>query len=327
MAETDHSFSMRTGFVLLLTGLLTSPAFADLIVTQGTLGVAHYTNDGVSLGMLIAPGTGGLSDARGVAVSPAGDLYVSDFANNDILKFSAAGVFHGILASGANVDAPLGLALGTGGDLFVASAGAVSNIARVDPNTGTVTNPSFTFGNALVLGGPQYLIFGPNLAVTDIAGHLFRFDAVTGASISSGTFDNPVGVAFDSAGDLFMAQRISNNVLKFPAGGGAPSIVIPMGAFSGQPADLAIGPDGLLYLAATNAIYRFDINGVPVDSFGTGGRYLAFTPSVPEPSTGLLLLAALVCFASLRGCYRSLNRSALREPRRYGISAAHCRWS
>ena len=330
MAETDHSFSMRTGFVLLLTGLLTSPAFADLIVTQGTLGVAHYTNDGVSLGMLIAPGTGGLSDARGVAVSPAGDLYVSDFANNDILKFSAAGVFQGILASGANVDVPLGLALGTGGDLFVASAGAVSNIARVDPNTGTVTNPSFTFGNALVLGGPQYLTFGPNLAVTDIAGHLFRFDAATGASISSGAFDNPVGVAFDSAGDLFMAQRISNNVLKFPAGGGAPSIVIPMGAFSRQPADLAIGPDGLLYLAATNAIYRFDVSGadgVLVDSFGTGGRYLTFTPSVPEPSTGLLLLAALVCFASLRGCYRSFNRSVLREPRRCGIAAAHCRWS
>ncbi|HEY3458647.1 MAG TPA: NHL repeat-containing protein [Bryobacteraceae bacterium] len=307
--------------------LLVSPAFADLIVTQGTLGVAHYTNDGVSLGTLIAPGTGGLSDARGVAVSPVGDLYISDFANDNILKFSPAGVFQGILASGANVDVPLGLALGTGGDLFVASAGAVSNIARVDPNTGTVTNPSFTFGNALVLGGPQYLTFGPNLTVTDIAGHLFRFDAVTGASISSGAFDNPVGVAFDSAGDLFMAQRISNNVLKFPAGGGAPSIVIPMGAFSGQPADLAIGPDGLLYLAATNAIYRFDLNGVPVDSFGTGGRYLAFTPSVPEPGTGLLLLAAFGSFAFLRSCYRFLNQGALREPRQCATSAARCRQS
>ena len=302
---------MRTDFVLLLTGLLTSSAFADVIVTQGTLGVAHYTNDGVPLGTLIAPGTGGLSDARGVAVSPAGDLYISDFANSDILKFSAAGVFQGILASGPNVDVPLGLALGTGGDLFVASAGAVSNIARVDPNSGLVTNPSFTFGNALVLGGPQYLTFGPTLAVTDIAGHLFRFDAVTGASVSSGAFDNPVGVAFDSAGDLFVAQRISNNVLKFPAGGGAPSIVIPMGAFSGQPADIAFGPDGLLYLAATNAIYRFDINGVPVDSFGSGGRYLAFVPSVPEPRTGLLALAAFICIAAFR--YRATLTASCRR--------------
>jgi trimeric autotransporter adhesin len=294
---------MKILTVLLFAGLLVSPALADLIVTQGTLGVAHYTNDGVSLGTLIAPGTGGLSDARGVAVSPAGDLYISDFANSDILKFSAGGAFLGAFASGANVDVPLGLAFGTGGDLFAASAGAVSNIARVDKTTGLVTNASFTSGNVLVLGGPQYLTFGPSLAVTDIAGHLFRFDPVTGAAISGGAFDNPVGVAFDAAGDLFVAQRISNNVLKFPSGGGAPSIVVAMGAFAGAPADIAFGPDGLLYIAATNAIYRFDVsgaNGVLVDSFGTGGRFLAFTPSVPEPGTWALMAIVL----ALMACYR-----------------------
>jgi hypothetical protein len=294
---------MKILTVLLFAGLLVSPALADLIVTQGTLGVAHYTNDGVSLGTLIAPGTGGLSDARGVAVSPAGDLYISDFANSDILKFSAGGAFLGAFASGANVDVPLGLAFGTGGDLFVASAGAVSNIARVDKSTGLVTNASFTSGNVLVLGGPQYLTFGPSLAVTDIAGHLFRFDPVTGIATSGGGFDNPVGVAFDAAGDLFMAQRISNNVLKFPSGGGAPSIVVAMGAFAGAPADIAFGPDGLLYIAATDAIYRFDVsgaNGVLVDSFGTGGRFLAFTPSVPEPGTWALMAIVL----ALMACYR-----------------------
>jgi DNA-binding beta-propeller fold protein YncE len=139
--------------------------------------------------------------------------------------------------------------------------------------------------------------------VTDIAGHLFRFDNATGVSISGGAFDNPIGVAFDAAGDLFVAQRISNNVLKFPAGGGAPSIVIPMGAFSGQPADIAFGPDGLLYLAATNAIYRFDVSGISgvlVDSFGTGGRYLAFAPAVPEPQTWLLLATGLAFIVFLR---------------------------
>jgi hypothetical protein len=294
---------MKTLAVLLFAGLLAGPAFADLIVTQGALGVAHYTNDGVSLGTLIAPGTGGLSDALGVAVSPTGDLYVSDFANNDILKFSAGGLFQGIFASGLNVDVPLGLAFGTGGDLFVASAGAVSNIARVNGITGLVTTSSFTSGNALVLGGPQYLTFGPTLVVTDIAGHLFRFDPATGISISSGAFDNPVGVAFDTAGDLFVAQRISNNVLKFPSGGGAPSIIIPNGAFSGQPAGIAFGPNGLLYLAATSSVYRFDVsgaNGVLVDSFGTGGRSLAFTPSVPEPETWVLMATALALIASVR---------------------------
>ena len=161
MAENESHFFTRGGHEnphrLAVCRSPGGPAFADLIVTQGTLGVAHYTDDGVSLGTLIAPGTGGLSDARGVAVSPAGDPYISDFANNDILKFNAAGVFQSIFASGPNVDVPLGLTFGTGGDLFVTSAGAVSNIARIDQNTGLVTNPSFTSGNVLVLGGPQYL--------------------------------------------------------------------------------------------------------------------------------------------------------------------------
>jgi hypothetical protein len=294
---------MKTITVLLFAGILSSPVFADLIVTQGTLGVAHYTDSGVSLGTLIAPGTGGLTDARGVAVSPAGETYISDFANSDVLKFSASGIFQSVFASGPNVDVPLGLAFGTGGDLFVASAGAASNVARVDRNTGLVTNASFTFGNVLVLGGPQYLTFGPSLAVTDMAGHLFRFDPVTGMAISGGALDNPVGVAFDAAGDLFVAQRISNNVLKFPSGGGAPSTVIPNGAFAGAPADIAFGPNGLLYIAATDAIYRFDVSGasgVLVDSFGTGGRFLAFTPTVPEPGTWLLMATALALIA----CYR-----------------------
>jgi hypothetical protein len=294
---------MKTLAVLLLTGVLAGPAFADLIVTRGTLGVAHYTDEGVSLGTLIAPGTGGLSDARGVAASSGGDLYVSDFANSDILKFSAGGSFLGTFASGSNVDVPLGLAFGSGGDLFAASAGAVSNIARVDKNTGLVSNASFTFGNVLVLGGPQYLTFGPTLAVTDMAGHLFRFDAVTGMATSGSTLDNPAGVAFDAAGDLFVAQRVSNNVLKFPSGGGAPSIVIPNGAFAGAPADVAFGPNGLLYIAATDAIYRFDVSGasgVLVDSFGAGGRFLAFTPSVPEPGTWALMAVALIAIAYYR---------------------------
>ena len=124
------------------------------------MGVQRYTNDGVSLGTLIAPGTGGLTDARGVAVGAGGDLFVADFSNDNILRFTPGGAFVGVFASGPNVDTPFGIAFGTGGDLFVASAGNTSNIARVDGTTGAVINPSFTSGNVLVLGGPHFLAFG-----------------------------------------------------------------------------------------------------------------------------------------------------------------------
>ena len=283
---------MRLLPTLLMTGILCGPAFADLIVTQGTMGVQRYTNDGVSLGTLIAPGTGGLSDARGVAVGSSGDIFVADFSNDDILRFNSGGGFLGVFASGVNVDTPLGIAFGTGGDLFVASAGPTSNIARVNGTTGAVITPSFTSGNVLVLGGPQYLTFGTDLAVTDIAGHLFRFDPVTGVATFGSTLDNPVGVAFDAGGNLYVGQRISDNVLKFPSGGGGSSILIPNGVLASSPADLKVGPDGLLYVATASGIYRFNTNGTLVDSFGTGGRYMAFTAEstvIPEPGTWLLV--------------------------------------
>jgi sugar lactone lactonase YvrE len=300
-----------------MTGILCGPAFADLIVTQGTSGVQRYTNDGMSLGTLIAPGTGGLTDARGVAVAPGGDIFVADFSNSDILRFSPGGTFLGTFASGVSVDTPLGIAFGTGGDLFVASAGSISNIARVDGTTGAVTNASFTSGNALVLGGPQYLTFGLDLAVTDIAGHLFRFDATTGVAISGAGLDNPVGVTFDAAGNLYVGQRISDNVLLYPAGGGSSSILIPNGTFANSPADLKVGPDGLLYVSTSGSIYRFNTNGTPVDSFGTGGRYMAFTadtPAVPEPGTWVLVgsgMGLILAQAKRHGSRRAPKRIAI----------------
>ena len=288
---------------LLMSGILCGPVYADLIVTQGTFGVQRYTNNGVSLGTLIAPGTGGLTDARGVAVGSNGDIFVADFSNSDILRFSSGGAYLGVFASGVNVDVPLGIAFGTGGDLFVASAGATSNIARVNGATGAVTNADFTTESGLVLGGPQFLTFGPDLAVTDIAGHLFRYDPVTGVSTSERALDNPVGVAFDASGNLYVGQRISDNVLMYPAGGGAGSILIPNGVFSGSPSDLKIGPDGLLYVATGGSIYRFDVSGNLVDNFGTGGRYMAFTadtPDVPELETMGLVGSGLMFLGMVR---------------------------
>jgi hypothetical protein len=279
---------------------------ADLIVSRGNLGVTHYSNSGVFLGTLIAPGTGGLTDAQGVAVAPNGDLFVGDFANSNILRFTSAGAFIGIFSSDSAVDTPFDLVFGPSGNLFVASAGPSSNIAQLNQATGAVINPSFTSGNVTPIGGPQYLEFGPALALTDIAGHVFRFDPNSGMHISTGIFDNPEGVAYAPNGDLYVAQRISGNVIRLPFGGGPVQIVIPNGSFDGPPEDIEFGPDGLLWISAAS-IYRYDVsglNGALVNNFGTGGEFITFTNDVPEPSTIALAGIGLV----IVGLYRRRAR-------------------
>jgi DNA-binding beta-propeller fold protein YncE len=259
----------------------------------------------VFVGNFIAPGTGDLDDARGLAIAPNGDVYVADFFDSEILHFNSAGAFVGVFASGAAIQTPFDLSFGPNGNLYVGSSGNDA-VIELDAATGTSLG-AFTSGNPTPIGGPHYMVFGPELIVTDIAGHVFRFDAATGAWIATGIFDNPEGVAFDASNNLYIAQRISDNVLRRVGGpAGAIEEVIAMGAFAGSPADLVIGPDGLLYLASSSAIYRFDVSGaagVLVDSFGSGGEYLAFTP-IPEPGTFVLVGAALVAAACRRRAFR-----------------------
>jgi DNA-binding beta-propeller fold protein YncE len=267
------------------------PATAGLLVSRGVTGVDLYTNSGVFVSNLIAPGTGGLSDAQGVAVLPNGDILVGDFNNENILRFDRLGAYLGVFANVPDVDNPFDVVLGPDGKVYVANAGGTNTIAQFDAISGALLSASFTSGNPQPIGAPQYIEFGPTLAVTDIAGRLFRFNPGTGVWISTFFFDNPEGVAYDKAGNLYVAQRISDNVLRLPAGGGPAEVVIDTGAFDGAPADLEFGPDGLLYLSA-NKIYRFDVSGAKgtlIDSFGTGGEFMVFFTEVPEPSSAGLI--------------------------------------
>ena len=292
----------RSAIVFLFLAALggASTLFADLVVSRGAAGVDRYTDSGVFLGTVITAGSGGLSDAQGVAITPSGGYIVGDFASDSLLRFAPDGSFINVFASGPAIATPFDVVTGPNGDIFVANAGGLDTVARLNPSTGAVMSANFVTDDPMhPIGGPQYLEFGPQLAMTDIAGRLFRFDATTGAHISTVLLDNPEGVAYAPNGDLYVAQRISNNVLRFH--GNTVTEVIAMGAFDGAPADLEFGPNGLLYLSA-DKIYRFDVsgtNGVLVDSFGTGGEFLVFTP-VPEPGTATLGLIAALGLGVLR---------------------------
>jgi secreted PhoX family phosphatase len=160
-----------------------------------------------------ADGTGNaarFNNPQGVAVDSAGNVYVADSGNNTIRKVTPSGVVT-TLAGLAQVD--------TWGNPVSGSTDGTGSAARFN----------FPYSVALDTSGSVYVADQGNNTirkvtsggvVTTLAG-LAQLDAngspVFGSADGTGSaarFYNPVGVAVDSAGDLYIADNDNNTIRK-----------------------------------------------------------------------------------------------------------------
>ena len=202
---------------------------------------------------------GTLNQARlfgpsGVAVSSSGNLYVADTYNNTIRKITTNGMvttLAGLAASSGDVDgpghvaefnAPSGVATDSAGNIYVADAGN-NSIRKVTP-AGVVTtilvgtgdtNAPFSAPSCVAMDAAGNLYFAesgntirkatPNGVVTTLAG-LRQLDAlgnpIGGNSDGLGSaarFNRTSGLALDSAGNVYVADKGNNSIRKLtPAG-------------------------------------------------------------------------------------------------------------
>jgi hypothetical protein len=142
-----------------------------------------------------------LASPLGIAVDSAGDLFIADNGNGRIREVDlstgeittiAGGGSEGLgddgPATAVQLNSPFGVALDAAGDLFVASSGG---IREVNLSTGVITTVA---GNGTAgYGGDN----GPATAAE------FRF---------------PIGVAVDSAGDLFIADTFNGRIREVASG-------------------------------------------------------------------------------------------------------------
>ena len=153
------------------------------ISTVAGSGTAGFAGDGA------AAASAQLNLPFGVAVDTAGNLYIAEFGNNRVRKVTAGGTIStlagngvsgysgdGGQATGAMLNGPQGVAVDTAGNVYIADTGN-NRVRKVAPN-GTITT----------------------VAGNGIAGFS------DGGSAVNAQVGNPVAVAVDSAGNLYIAD-------------------------------------------------------------------------------------------------------------------------
>jgi secreted PhoX family phosphatase len=230
----------------------------------------------------------GLSVPLGLAFDVSGDLWVTNEEGDDLVEYTPDQLVSGspdprVAASAANsgFDWPFGVAFDSSGDLWVANYSA-NSLVEFAPNQLTNGSPTPT---ATISSGSSGSLEGPDGLAFDRSGDLWvaNYDEVTGAdslvefapnqlttgsptptatisSSSSESLDEPQGLAFDSSGDLWVANDNANTVVELKprqlvTGAPTPAVTVSS-ALSGSldgPADLAFDASGDLWVANYNS--------------------------------------------------------------------------
>ncbi|HYU82407.1 MAG TPA: hypothetical protein VFA31_06690, partial [Candidatus Polarisedimenticolia bacterium] len=194
-------------------------------------GAAGYAGDG-------GPATGAkLNQPRGVAVDSTGNLYIADSRNNVVREVRRNLTIDTVVGDGkpgnsgdggeakaAELFAPVGVAISPDGSLFIADTNN-HRVRRIDHG-----------GNIVLFAGSGRAAYGGD-----------------GGPATQADLNLPTGLAFDSAGNVYIADSGNNRVRRVApdgtittiAGDGTPAVL-------GGPSAVAVGPNGVLYIADTD---------------------------------------------------------------------------
>jgi len=240
----------------------------------------------------------------GLAFDTSGNLYVANNGNSTIVEYANAVSTEAsvIIPSTAGLDGPEGIAFDSAGNLYVANDGGA--ILMFTPKSGGGWNTPGTSVASVGTDSPQGLAFdaGGNLYVANWAGgsggygwiEYFKFVSV-GVFQSGVDFENsgqvlqgPIGLAFDGAGNLYVADPGYPTIVKYAAGVWNVDWTTCSGL--SEPWGLAFDNSGILYDADAGNnpadIGTFNSSGVCGTFTSTGLSSPAFLAIWPIPSLG-----------------------------------------
>lgn len=289
-----------------------------------------------------------LNNPQGVAMDPAGDVYILDVFNSRIRKVSTNGVIttvagngiqgfsgDGGLATSASINIDFGgLAVDAAGNIYIAddlsqrvrkvSNGIITTVAGNGlqgfsgdggPATGAALNgPSHVAldaaGNLYIAdSGNNVIRKVSNGVITTIAGNGIAGCCGDGGLAVIASFNRPTGLAFDAAGNLYVAdtlnyriREISNGTITTVAGNGTIGFAGDGGPATAAelyaPYGVAVDAAGSLYIAdASNRRVRKVSNGI-INTLAGNGQFQFSGDGGPATSASLTTPPGLALDAS-----------------------------
>src|SRR5712692_1692628 len=196
-----------------LTGLLLAPCKALQAQLSGSayraLGQKDLRQNGINM---VDAGT--LSSPNALAIDSEGHLFVSDTSNNRVLGWKSAASFQNDTAADLWLGQPTvqhSNPLGIGVKGFVFPLGLA-----VEPATGNLFVADL--GNNRVIRFPKPFANPSRVEPDAVYGQPdFNTRAANSSGITGRSMNGPRGVAFDTQGDLWVADTGNNRILRFPA--------------------------------------------------------------------------------------------------------------
>ncbi len=189
---------------------LSSGANAHTVFGQG----GSFTSSDCNLGAA-SPSASSLCNPAGVAVDSGGNLYVAEFKNNRLLKYNTP------LTTDTVADVVLGqLDFSHDGENLIDAHG-FNTPESVAIDTSTTPNRLYVTdnGNNRVLGYKNVATFVSGGAADLVIGQpdflSGECNQNNGAIPTAGTLCQPIGVAVDSSGNLYVADYFNSRVLEY----------------------------------------------------------------------------------------------------------------